>query len=139
MGSHFHKLSTASLDQDAQTPRQVLRLVRELYLKGSGARLFDPCPPSPTRDGLEVAWGRFNYVNPPFGQVRRWMEKALSELRARGSCSVFLVPARTHTKWFAEVVFPRARQVVFLTNRIGFRGYAGTFPLPLLADTCRAH
>ena len=63
---------------------------------------FDPCPfPLPDGfDGLTMAWGRSNYVNPPFGSIMHqgrkkgptaWARKAIAE-QARGNRVVLVYP-----------------------------------------------
>lgn len=54
---------------------------------------FDPCPyPRPDWfDGLQVDWGRSNYVNPPFKGPTAWVRKAIEE-NAKGKRVVFVFP-----------------------------------------------
>lgn len=67
---------------------------------------FDPCPyPVPKGfDGLTCAWGRSNYVNPPFGSIvhdgkkkgaTAWVRKAIEE-HAKGKRVVLVYPV---DKW----------------------------------------
>ena len=39
---------------------------------------FDPCPhPRPVDfNGLEMSWGEKAFVNPPWGNIRPWVEKS---------------------------------------------------------------
>lgn len=94
---------------------------------------FDPCPLSPTEDGLEVAWKASNYVNPPFSDIGTWLEKAIHELYKKENATgkaVFLIPFRPHTKYW-KMVYQYASEVRILTEQIRFEGYETRLPLTL--------
>jgi len=84
---------------------------------------FDPCPyPRPEWDGLRVHWGRRCFVNPPYGLgVGRWLDKAILEIGHE--CTkyvVFLLHARTDTRWFHDYVVPHACEVYAVRGRVQF-------------------
>src|SRR5882762_5566050 len=69
-------------------PEMMLELQKEFNFD------FDPCPhPRPDNfNGLEIDWGKSNWVNPPFtGGVMKWIRKAISE-REKGNLSVVILP-----------------------------------------------
>lgn len=80
---------------------------------------FDPCPPDPHFDGLHCEWGDINFVNPPYNEVKKWLEKSLDEWR-KGKTVVLLLPSRTGTKWFHRYVLPFASDVRFIRGRLKF-------------------
>lgn len=77
---------------------------------------FDPCPIGGT-DGLTADWtGRRVFCNPPYGPgMEHWLAKANG-----AALAVFLIPARTDTLWFHEIVLPNAREVRFIKRRLRF-------------------
>jgi len=95
---------------------------------------FDPCPGG-TLDALLIPWEGRVFVNPPYGRVlSRWIEKGLLELRAgHAKCIVWLLPARTDTRWFHDLLFPNAKEIRFLRGRVHFEngeGRSGPAPFP---------
>lgn len=90
----------------------------------------DPCPldPNPAVDGLVQPWGRSNYVNPPYSNIAPWIARAIREMDERGARTVFLVPAKTSTRCWRDMVFPRASEIRFLDRRLCFAGYEAAFP-----------
>lgn len=69
---------------------------------------FDPCPyPKPENyDGLEIAWGKSNYVNPPFHRVdgkgpTAFVRKAIEESK-NGKRSVLVLPVQSYVNLLLE-------------------------------------
>lgn len=53
-------------------------------------------------DGLTYPWDRAVWCNPPYEDVRSWLDKAYMDVILLGSCprAVFLVPAAVGVSWF---------------------------------------
>ena len=87
---------------------------------------FDPCQLGGGDDGLAANWGgRRVYCNPPYGRgIGDWLAKA-----READLSVFLLPARTDTKWWHEHAM-KADEVRFLRGRLKFGGSKTGAPFP---------
>ncbi|MES2636655.1 MAG: DNA N-6-adenine-methyltransferase [Pseudomonadota bacterium] len=83
---------------------------------------FDPCPLKAKFDGLQVEWGKSDFVNPPYNRVDKpkFISKAYQEYQ-KGKTVVLLIPAATGTKQFHELILPNA-EVRFLKGRVSFKG-----------------
>lgn len=71
------------------------------------------------------------WLNPPFGHggklQRQFIEKAISEVAIGNAASVYaLIPARTDTRLFHDLVLTHASAVFFLKGRCKF-GYDGDY------------
>jgi len=73
-------------------------------------------------DGLTRDWSRdICWMNPPYGRViGDWIKKAYEE-SLKGATVVCLLPARTDTKWFHELILGKA-EIRFVKGRIAFLG-----------------
>ena len=99
---------------------------------------YDPCPLSerPFFDGLECEWADRTFVNPPYsklGSTKKngigWIEKSHIEAK-KGKLIVLLVPARTDTKWFHEIVLENEYEVRFIKGRLKFGDSKSSAPFP---------
>ncbi len=88
----------------------------------------DPCPVKPLFDGLEIEWSDMNFVNPPYKEISKWIDKAIFE-QAKNHYSVFLIPSRTDTKWFIRA-FCNCTEIRFVIGRIKFVGANNSAPFP---------
>lgn len=91
---------------------------------------FDPCPIDGDRDGLATLFthwdGRRVFCNPPYGRrLGRWLQRA-----PEATLAVYLLPARTDTRWFHELVLPFAKEIRFLRGRLRFGGATTSAPFP---------
>ena len=79
---------------------------------------YDPCPlnDNPPIDGLETDWKDKTYVNPPYSNPLKWIEKAIEEAK-KGKRIVMLLRVDTSTKWFMKLVEAKAR-FMFINGRL---------------------
>jgi site-specific DNA-methyltransferase (adenine-specific) len=98
---------------------------------------FDPCPLNRTFDGLEVNWGKRNFVNPPYSNQRAFIEKGNLELmRGNAELNVYLLPARTDTKLFHELIYGKS-EIRFLRGRLKFGDSKNSAPFPSMVCVMR--
>lgn len=91
---------------------------------------FDPCPLDGRVDGLApllTEWrGRRVFCNPPYGPgIGDWLKRG-----REAQLAVFLIPARTDTRWFHDIVLPHAKEIRFLRGRLRFGGAEQPAPFP---------
>ena len=91
---------------------------------------FDPCPLGGTVDGtstLFTPWANQRvFCNPPYGpELRPFLERAVE-----ADIAVFLIPARTDTRWFHDIVLPRAKEIRFIRGRLKFGEAKFSAPFP---------
>lgn len=106
---------------------------------------FDPCPLSddPTYNGLNMEWASKTFVNPPYSHLKStkkngigWIEKGHIEAQ-KGKTIVMLIPARTDTSWFHEIILKNKYEVRFMKGRTKFIDKAtnkeiGSAPFPTM-------
>jgi len=82
---------------------------------------FDPCPlnDKPSVDGLTIEWGGRTYVNPPYSEPLKWVEKAIQE-KNKGKLIVMLLRADSSTKYFQRC--QEEGEVIYFGRRIKFNG-----------------
>jgi site-specific DNA-methyltransferase (adenine-specific) len=115
-----------------KTPRQVFQTLDSEFQFD-----FDPCPPKPTFDGLQIEWGKRNFVNPPYGNaIGDWLEKARLE-QHKNKLSVFLIPSRTDTRWWHNYVM-KADEIRFIKGRLRFDDQKNPAPFPSAIVVFRA-
>lgn len=107
------------------TPRAVYDKLNEEFRFN-----FDPCPLGGDVDGRSPMFsdwrGKRVFCNPPYGpEIRKFLERA-----DEAECAVYLIPARTDTKWFHELVLGKAREIRFVKGRLKFGDAKNSAPFP---------
>lgn len=122
------KLRVGSKNDCVSTPKDFFEdLQRVLKIKFK----FDPCPAGAKFDGLKVNWKGPSFINPPYANIAAFVAKAIKERDERDITSAFLIPIRAESKYWREMVWPHADQVLILQGRIVFQGYTAALPISL--------
>ncbi len=91
-----------------------------IYERFMNEGFFDPCPLKSQEDNLlkdfEV---EKMFINPPYSDVISWVRFAIRHLNHKTKKIVFLVPARTDTKWF-HLALENGGKVEFIKGRLRF-------------------
>jgi site-specific DNA-methyltransferase (adenine-specific) len=126
-------ISRSKTDSHA-TPPYILERVRNDFGELS---TYDPCPLADdwTVDGLSEPFPHDGviFVNPPYSRLKTtskglgWIEKCHIEA-VGGAHVVILIPARTGTSWFHDIILANNHRVIFIRGRIKFVGSASGAP-----------
>jgi site-specific DNA-methyltransferase (adenine-specific) len=83
-------------------------------------------------DGLERVWDGCCWMNPPYGRlIGMWIDKAYKSVKFGVSeCVVCLLPARTDTCWFHDIIQPYAKKIEFVRGRLKFGDSKHSAPFP---------
>ena len=72
-------------------------------------------------DAFTKIWGGNIWCNPPYNEQQRWINRSISMIRMNWASSVYcLIPARTDTKLFHDVIMRHAHAVYFIKGRVNF-------------------
>lgn len=116
-----------SISVDHPTPVEVYRKLDEEF-----GFTFDPCPLNGASSGEALSesfrlWtGERVFCNPPYGpEITKWLRRAKEAVLA-----VYLIPARTDTRWFHDLVLPYASEIRFIKGRLKFGDAKNSAPFP---------
>ena len=102
---------------DWQTPPHVIEALEDEF-----GQMFDPCPANydGSYDGLKIAWHeeKVNFVNPPYGDMKKWVEKCHDEW-VLGKTVILLIPPRTCSSYFHQWIYQKA-ELRFIKGRLKF-------------------
>jgi len=110
------------------TPEDLYKKLEEKFGKFD----FDPCPlNSYDKTMLLKDWKGNVFCNPPYSNVKEFLNKALVELN-KGSVTqvVFLIIPRTSTKYWEDYVMNYADSIGFINKRLKFGESKSCAPFP---------
>lgn len=119
-----------SIDQTWATPMSVIEWLEDRFnlrftldAAATDETRKAPCWFTKEDNALEQEWFGHVFLNPPFGKggklQRQFLLKCVEQMNNCKSITV-LIPARTDTKLFHEVIMRNARAVHFIYGRINF-------------------
>jgi len=152
-GMSDQKVHFMSENQAWGTPRSFMAFLEERFnfspTLDAAATVRNTKAPrfyNPTQDGLKHPWNGKVWLNPPFGrELPRWLEKCAEEIKTNDRCEVIycLIPARTDTRWFHDIVMPNAYLAYLIKGRFNFvapgTAEGANAPFPSMLVVWRRH
>lgn len=123
MGGNLNRVIFSSASDEWSTPKDTYDALDAEFGFND-----DPCPLGGKENGLLRSWKSPIFVNPPYSDIKPWMEKALFESKAKKTI-VLLVPSRTDTKWFHDYAM-KASEIRFIRGRLKFGNAKNNAPFP---------
>ena len=131
----MNKALLESVRDDWETPQDLFD-----ELNSEFGFTLDPCATpktakcakyyTPFEDGLTRDWtGEIVFCNPPYGRKQDVWVRKCSEHGVRGGVAVMLIPARTDTARFHDLILGKA-EIRFLRGRLKFAGASNHAPFP---------
>ena len=81
-------------------------------------------------NGLCKSWkGETVFVNPPYSEIKLWVEKCYKEYETNGTTVVMLIPSRTDTRYFHDYIYHKA-EIEFIKGRLHFNNSKNGAPFP---------
>lgn len=103
------------MNDNQETPYWLMKFFTQLY---------DPCPINFVKDGLSTQWKELNFVNPPYSNPLKWVEKAINEALI-GNHSILLLRVDPSTKWY-KMLMETDCHIAYFNERLHFNGVKGS-------------
>ncbi len=142
MDVHFSSAKTTGRD-DWETPLDFFHTLDRVYkfdldVAADGVNHQTPLwlgPGGMRENALQCGWyvsdkPTVAWCNPPYSASKKFIEKAIFEAEFHSVDTVMLLPARTDTKYFHELVWQNASSIIFLKGRLKFYGASHSAPFP---------
>lgn len=119
----------SSKSDEWQTPKEVYDYLNGVYnftLDAAASELNHMCSNyySEQDNALTKSWDGRVFLNPPYskGKQQAFIAKAIEETQNNPKCEcvVTLIPARTDTKAWHELIFKNASEIIFIKGRLKF-------------------
>jgi len=128
----MNRVHFSSASADWSTPSDVYEALHREF-----CFTLDPCPLHAMQDGLARLFhpwaGHIVFVNPPYKETRKWLE-----MWREAATAVYLIPARTDTRAFHEIILPYASEIRFIRGRLRFGTATTGAPFPSMVVVFRS-
>lgn len=122
MKTYLQKHDKIRYSDDYSTPSEIYdHYVKEL-------NYYDPCPLH-SKDFNFLPINQELFINPPYSDIKTWVLYAMNNYVIHNKHVVLLVPSRTDTKWFHDLLMFGVT-LEFIKGSLKFGNLKGSAPFP---------